>query len=695
MDTLRRRMISVDAPDAPVDRSLFVAVDVGGTFTDLVVYDSQDGAVAFAKVGSTPDAPARAVFDALEAAEVSLPRTRLIAHGSTVGTNALLTRRLARTAVITTDGFRDVHEIRRGDREHLWDAYRDPPGPYVARRHRLEVPERVDHAGRVVRPLDVERARQIASIVARRGYESVAICFVNAHVYPDHEAEMARIVADQTEGVLISCSSEVAPQIFEHERTTTTVVNACLAPIVERYLGDLEANLRERGYPGDVLVLHSGGGVMTAAAMSRLAARIAKSGPAAGAIAMAAVAREAGLSEAIGLDIGGTSSDVSMMTAGQLAMSEESSVEFGQTILFPSVDVLTIGAGGGSIAWLDEGGALRSGPDSAGAWPGPACYGFGGERATTTDAELLLGRLGPASRLAGRIALDVDAARRVVGEQIAEPLGIPVHEAAAAIITVATARVAEALRLVSIRRGLDPRDYSLVAFGGAGPLLGADVALDLGLREVVVPPHPGLTSALGGLLLDLRHDLSRSWIGELQDADLGALAEAFLTLDSEALERMDTEGVARGEVRLERSLDLRYRGQWRSLSVGLASPTADALTDAVTHFHAEHARRYGYARPGSPIEIHVLRVSATGAVARPSLRALAAGGARGRPSNARANVWFPGGTLDTGVLDRAGLTPGDVLDGPMLIEQMDTTTVVPPGAKARVDERRNLRISRC
>jgi N-methylhydantoinase A len=688
-------MESIDAPDATVDRSLFVAVDVGGTFTDLVVYDDQGGGVAFAKVGSTPDAPARAVIDALEAAEVSPARMRLFAHGSTVGTNALLTRRLAHTAIITSEGFRDVHEIRRGDREHLWDAYLDPPGPYVTRRHRLEVPERVDHAGRVVRALDLERAREVAAIVARRGYESVAICFVNAHAYPGHEAEMARIVADHTKGVHVSCSSQVAAQIFEHERTATTVVNACLAPIVERYLGDLQAHLRERGYAGDVLVLHSGGGVMTAAAMSRFAARIAKSGPAAGAIAMAAVARAAGVSEAIGLDIGGTSTDVSMLTAGELGMAEESSVEFGQTILFPSVDVLTIGAGGGSIAWLDEGGALRSGPDSAGAWPGPACYGLGGERPTTTDAELLLGRLGPGSRLAGRISLDVQAAELAVGRWIGEPLGISAREAAAAMVTVATAQVAEALRLVSMRRGLDPRGYSLVAFGGAGPLLGVEVALELGLREVIVPPHPGLTSALGGLLLDLRHDLSRSWIGEVEDADLGALGGAFKDLESEALERLAAEGVAPGQVDLACALDLRYRGQWRSLSIELGGPVSTGLTQAVARFHAEHARRYGYARPGAPVEIHTLRVSATGAVARPPLSALASHSASGRPSSRRAGVWFPSDELDTPVLDRAALASGDAIEGPALIEQMDTTTLVPPGTRAEVDERRNLRISRC
>ncbi|HWF53064.1 MAG TPA: hydantoinase/oxoprolinase family protein [Solirubrobacteraceae bacterium] len=688
-------MVAVSAPDVPRTRSLFVAVDVGGTFTDLIAYDAADGLVAFAKVGSTPEAPARAVLEALATAGVPPDRMRLFIHGSTVGTNALLTRRLAHTAIVTTEGFRDVHEIRRGDREHLWDAYDDPPGPYVARRHRLEVAERVDHAGRVVRALDTAQAHQIAALVKRRGYESVAVCFVNAHMHPDHEAEMARIIAAAADGTHVSISSEVAPQIFEHERTATTVVNACLAPIVERYLTELQQGLRDRDYDGDVLVAHSGGGVMTAAAMARFAARIAKSGPAAGAIGMAAVAREVGVTDAIGLDIGGTSTDVSMMSAGRLAMSEESSVEFGQTILFPSVDVLTIGAGGGSIAWLDEGGALRSGPQSAGARPGPACYGLGGTRPTTTDAALLLGRLGSDTRLAGRVSLDANAAARAVATCVGAPLGISPREAAAAIVTVATAQIAEALRLCSIRRGLDPRDYALVAFGGAGPLLGAEVALDLGLREVIVPTHPGLTSALGGLLLDLRHDLSRSWIGEVESTDLRVLAEAFATLEAEARERLAAEGVDPAETVLERAVDLRYRGQWRSLSVGLDTPVQDELAAAVARFHTEHARRYGYARPGAPVEIHTLRVGATGAMPRPSLATLTVGGSVTRAPRRRADVWFPDGELTTAVIDRASIAPGDLVAGPALIDQMDTTTVVPPGTEARVDERWNLRIARC
>jgi N-methylhydantoinase A len=688
-----------DAPDVPVEESLSVAVDVGGTFTDLVVYDARGGIVGFAKVRSTPDAPARAVLDVLDRAEIAAGRMRLFVHGSTVGTNALLTRRLARTAIITTEGFRDVHEIRRGDREHLWDAYRDPPPPLVARRHRLEVPERVDHAGRVVRELDLDAARPVASIVAQRGYESVAICFVNAHAAPEHEAQMAALVAEAAGAIHISTSSEVAPQIFEHERTSTTVVNACLAPIVGRYLDELADALGRRGYDGDVLVAHSGGGVMTAAAMTRLPARIAKSGPAAGAVAMAAVAREAGALDAIGLDVGGTSSDVSMMTGGRLAMSEESSVEFGQTILFPSVDVLTVGAGGGSIAWLDEGGALGSGPQSAGARPGPACYGLGGGQPTTTDAELLLGRLGADTRLAGDVALDAAAAALVIRAVIADPLGLSVREAAAAIVTVATAQIAEALRLVTIRRGVDPRDYALVAFGGAGPLLGAEVALDIGLREVIVPSHPGLTSALGGLLLDLRHDLSRSWIGEADGADVDALADAFAELESAACDRLAAEGVAVADVVLTGALDLRYRGQWRSLSVELELPVASELEPALARFHAEHARRYGYARPGGAVEIHALRLSATGTVARPSVAMLASsgaasGGAASRPRR-RDGVWFATGEHDCPVLDRAALVVGDAIEGPALVEQMDTTTVVPPGTCATVDESMNLRIRRC
>jgi N-methylhydantoinase A len=674
-------------------RPLRVAVDIGGTFTDLVVEDAAAGRVRFVKVGSTPDAPARAVLEALARAEVPLDQVGLFAHGSTVATNALLTRRLAHTALITTEGFRDVHEIRRGDREELWDAYRDPPGPYVRRRHRLEVRERVGHDGAVITPLDLDAARAVARTVARRGYDSVAVCFVNAYAHAGHEQEMARLLADEAPSVHVSCSSEVAPVIFEHERTSTTVVTACLAPIVSRYLADLQASLRERGFKGDVLVLHSGGGVMTARAMARAAGRIAKSGPAAGAIAMAELARACGIEHAIGVDIGGTSSDVSIMTAGELGSAEETTVEFGYPIQFPSIEVLTVGAGGGSIAWIDDGGALRSGPDSAGAAPGPACYGRGGELPTTTDAQAVLGRLGEDSLLGDRIGVDVEAARAAIASHIAGPLGLDVTRAAAAILAVAEASVAEALRLVSIRRGLDPRDYALVAFGGAGPLMGAAVAADVGLREVIVPIRPGLTSALGGLLLDLRHDVTRSWIRDAEHVEVDELAGVLAALEEEAFELVLAEGATRSRVELVRALDLRYRGQWRSLTVPVAAPVAASLASTLARFHAEHERRYAYARPGAPVELHGVRVSAVGHMPRPDLFALAAGDEQTGGRRSRRPVIFGGRTWTSEVLDRAVLQPGEVYEGPLVVEQMDATALVPPGAVMRVDELHNLRIA--
>jgi N-methylhydantoinase A len=680
-------------PKRVLSKPFRIAVDIGGTFTDLVLHDVAGGTVEFVKVSSTPDAPARAVLEALDQSAVDPEKVGLFAHGSTIGTNALITRDLPPTALITTEGFRDVHEIRRGDRDDLWDAYRDPPPPYIRRRHRLEVPERIDYEGRVVSGLDLGAARRVASIVSRRGYESVAVCFVNAHTNGEHEREMARILADAAPAVAISLSSEVSPTIFEHERTSTTVINACLRPRVTRYLEDLEASLAERGYEGDVLVLHSGGGVMTARSISRLAARIAKSGPAAGAVAMSTMSRACGLENAIGVDIGGTSADVSIMSDGELHMTDETSVEFGYPILFPGVDVATIGAGGGSIAWVDDGGSLRNGPLSAGAEPGPACYGRGGTLPTNTDAQLVLGRLGSDTVLAGRLRLDLDAAAAAIEEHVARPLGLATADAAQAMLAVAEANVGDAIRLATIKRGRDPRRYVLIAAGGAGPLMGAAIAGELGVSEVVVPVRPGLCSALGGLLLDLRHDGFRSWFQNIDELQHDELAAVYRGLEDELLARLAAEHVPQAQVEVRRSLDLRYRGQWRSLSIEIETPLTTGLAGALERFHVEHQRAYSYARPGAAVEVHGVRVEALGRVSHLELADLAPPPGRdpeAAPERSRDAV-FGGRVWRTPVLAREALdsTP---CAGPVLIEQADSTTVVPPGWSAQVDGIGHLRL---
>src|SRR5438128_8388738 len=451
--------------------SLRVAVDVGGTLTDICILDEAGGGIEVGKVPSTSD-PIDAVVAGVVDAGIDLRDVVVFSHGTTVATNALITRNLPPAAMVTTRNFRDVIEIRRGTKADLWDAYDDVAPPYIRRRDRFEVTERVDHAGEVVTPLDEEDARRVAALVRRRGVRTIAVCFVNAYANPAHELRMREILEEELPGVTVSTSAEVLPEIFEHERFSTTVANAVLSPLISGYVSRLQDRLSSQGYEGDLLLLHSGGGVMTPKLAQQFAVRLAASGIAAGAIASRHIATLCGYPNAIGFDMGGTSTDVSLVYEGEERLTKEWFVEYGYPICFPSIEVLTIGAGGGSFAWIDEAGSLRNGPHSAGATPGPACYGRGNERPTNTDANLVLGRLGE-ELIGGAMTLDRGAAERAIAAYIAEPLGLELVEAADAILRVANANMADALRLISIRRGYDPPELCLVAVGGAGPLHGA------------------------------------------------------------------------------------------------------------------------------------------------------------------------------------------------------------------------------
>ena len=472
-----------------------VAVDVGGTFTDICVLSRDSGELRVAKVPSTSD-PIEGVLAGVREAEVDLDGVALFSHGTTVATNALLTRRFPPAAMVTTKGFRDVIEIRRGTRDDLWDAYADVAPPPIPRRRRFEVAERTDYAGNVLEELDEDGARELAKLLERHEVETIAVCFINSFANPKNERRMAEILEEELPDVRVSTSSEVVPEIFEHERFSTTIANAVLQPLVGRYVTELNNELKEGGYDGDLLILHSGGGVMTPETADRWAVRLAGSGIAAGAIASRHIAGLCDFENAIGLDMGGTSTDISLVYEGEARTTNEWSVQYGYPILFPSIEVLTIGAGGGSLAWLDDAGSLRNGPQSAGADPGPACYGQGGDEATNTDANVVLGRLGN-ELIAGAMTLDEEAAASAVRERVAEPLGLSVEDAAEAVLEVANANMADAIRLISVRRGYDPREFALVCFGGAGPLHGAALARELSIPTVLVPPNPGTTSALG------------------------------------------------------------------------------------------------------------------------------------------------------------------------------------------------------
>jgi N-methylhydantoinase A len=667
---------------------LRIAVDIGGTFTDVYVFNEHTGEASIAKTSSTPD-PIDGFMAGLSESGVDLDDVTLIVHGTTVATNALITRRLPRTAMICTEGFRDVIEIRRGNRDDLWDVYKDVASPYVPRRDRLNVPERIDATGTIRKPLDEEHAREVARILRKRDVAAVAVCFMNSFMNDAHERRMKEILQHELPGVPVTTSSEVLPEIFEHERFSTTVANAALRPVAGDYCARLDERLKESGYKQDLLLLHSGGGVMTAKGAYDFPARLAGSGIAAGAIASRHIATQCGYPNSIGLDMGGTSCDVSLAYEGESRVTKDWFVEFGYPIRFPSIEVLTIGAGGGSLAWIDEAGSLRNGPQSAGSNPGPACYGKGNVVPTNTDANVVLGRLG--TRLAGgQVVLDATLAEEAVRKSAAEPFGMSLHEAADAIVRLANANMADAVRLISIARGYDPRDFALVAFGGAGALHGAALAQELSIPVVIVPPNPGVTSALGCLLVDVQHDFAESFMHPAEAVDTSDLAERFAHLEAEALERLALEGVARDGIVFQRSVDMMYRGQWRSLAVPL-SGDVDGIGKLIDNFHELHEREYNYRRDDAPVDIYRLNLKATGAVPKAEL-------AVRKPTSSSLpepveyrSVWFDGTQpTKTPVYHRPDISAGSTFAGPAIIDQVDSTTVVPPGFKVEVDSRLNI-----
>jgi len=666
-----------------------VAVDVGGTFTDVCIMDEETGQIRIEKTPSTPDDPMRAIMTGVSDAKVDLSEVTMFSHGTTVATNALITRKLPRVAMVCTEGFRDVVEIRRSNKEDLWDTYKDVAKPYIPRRDRLTVKERVDAAGKILQSLDEEEARRVATILKKRDVKAVAVCFINSYVNGENEVRMRSILRELMPDVHISISSEIMPEIFEHERFSTTMVNAVVSPVVVDYVSRLSEKLAEGGYNRDLLLLHSGGGVMTPASVKDFAARLAGSGIAAGAIASRFIGNLCGYENSIGFDMGGTSTDVSLTYRGESTVTKDWYIEYGYPIRFPSIEVLTIGAGGGSLAWKDEGGSLRNGPQSAGAYPGPACYSNGNEVATNSDANVVLGRLGY-SLAGGDITLDPALAEKAVRETVAEPFGMELHEAAEAIIDVANANMANAVRLLSISRGHDPRDFALIAFGGAGALHGAAVAKELSIPVVIVPPNPGVTSAMGCLLVDIQHDFSDSFMADAATTTAKDLEAAFSKIEKEAVTRLRHEGVAPEDTVLQRSVEMMYQGQWRSLSVSAPS-NITSTKDLVNGFHNEHEREYNFRREDAPVSIFRVGVKATGVVQKAKLPSFEVVKHAPEPSGTRA-VWFKGEKCEAAVYDRAQMKAGAEFTGPAIVEQVDSTVVVPPKATAKVDQYMNILI---
>jgi N-methylhydantoinase A len=651
--------------------------------------DEDTGQIRIEKTPSTPDDPMRAIMTGVSDAKVDLSQVTMFSHGTTVATNALITRKLPRTAMVCTEGFRDVVEIRRSNKEDLWDTYKDVAKPYIPRRDRLTVKGRIDAAGKVIAELDEDEARRVAEILKRRDVKAIAVCFINSYVNGAHERRMKEILQEVLPDVHVSISSQIMPEIFEHERFSTTMVNAAVSPVVVDYVSRLNDKLSDGGYARDLLLLHSGGGVMTPASVKDFAARLAGSGIAAGAIASRFIGNLCGYENSIGFDMGGTSTDVSLAYQGESTVTKDWYIEYGYPIRFPSIEVLTIGAGGGSLAWKDEGGSLRNGPQSAGAMPGPACYSNGNEVATNSDANVVLGRLGT-SLAGGDITLAPKLAEQAVRDTVAEPFGMELHEAAEAIIDVANANMANAVRLLSITRGYDPRDFALVAFGGAGALHGAAVAKELSIPIVIIPPNPGVTSAMGCLLVDIQHDFSDSFMAEAATTKPEDLETAFAKIETEAVERLRHEGVAAKDTVLQRTVEMMYQGQWRSLAVS-APAKVTSTSDLVDGFHDQHEREYNFRREDAPVSIFRVGVKATGVVPKAELPSYEVIKNTPKPIGQR-DVWFKAKRCKTDVYDRASFTAGAEFSGPAIVEQVDATVVVPPNTSASVDQYMNILI---
>jgi len=661
-----------------------IGIDIGGTFIDIVVADA--GAIHLVKVPSTPEVPENGVLNGLraliESGTIVPRRVRRIAHGSTVATNALLEGTWAKTALVTTRGFRDVVEIGRQNRPSLYDLSVERPPAIVPRDLRFEVTERIDASGCVLTPLDLNEVRGLVPLLRERGVRAVAVVLLFSYLNPAHERAVGRLLSDALDcPVTLSC--DVLPEFREYERTSTTVVCAALRPVVGDYLGRLERGAARVGLPRRWQIMQSSGAVTSAGNAQEEPARILLSGPAGGVEGARAVGRLCGETNLITMDMGGTSCDVALVLDGRVGRTSAGDVG-GYPVALRMTEIHTIGAGGGSIAWIDRGGALRVGPQSAGAQPGPACYGRGGERATITDAHLVLGHLLPDAPLGGLERLDEEAAREAVAE-IADRLGIGIEEAALGMLEVADAAMERAIRVISVERGHDPREFSLLAFGGAGPLHAVSIARRLSIPCVIVPAAAGVLSAFGLLAAEIGREGSRSLVRPISRVDLAEANEIIGELRASAGAALRAEGIDPGLIRHAVSVDLRYVGQSHEINLGILGEQLDgvALSGVLDAFHRTHEARFGHAAPEEDIELVTVRVRSIAPPEPLDLERIDRGTCRAPRS---AASWFDRkGPVPTQVIDRRRLTDGETFDGPAILLGDDATLVVPPGARARAD----------
>ena len=670
-------------------------VDVGGTFTDVVLVDTESNEIEVRKVPSTPDDPSEGVIEGLTDAGGHAAELDFLAHGTTVATNGLLQHDGAVTGMITTKGFRDILHIARHQRPQHYSIYQDVPWQdhaLVLRRHRKVVTERIGPSGEVLEPLDEAAVEQVARELRDSGVESIIIGFLNSYRNALHEERAREIVEQVHPSAFVTTSADIFPQFREYERFTTAAINGFIGPKIRSYINSLSKRLADAGIVAELRLMRSNGGVVTSEVASRLPATLLLSGPAAGVLAGSRIGELQGRKSVITFDMGGTSADIGIVTPrGIIEATARDTWIAGFPILIPMLDVHAVGAGGGSISYVDGGGAFRVGPRSAGARPGPVCYGQGGTEPTVTDANLVLGRLRADHFLGGAMSIDPQLAEAAMAD-LGEQLELSAVEAAAGVVTIVNHNMANAIRSRTIQKGHDPRKFTLVAFGGAGPLHAAEMARSLGIPEVLVPVHPGITSAVGLLSTDLKYDLIKNEFMLDSGTDLEALNTDFATLDGDARAQLSRDGISDADMDIAHFADCRYVGQGYELRVPMPRGELNEQSMAAfwSDFHRLHQEEYGHAFPNNPIELVNIRVVATGAMPKtPSFRAPTSGSLE-EATYGKTPVYFPGGDglkqHGTRLYDRAALPAGARVNGPAIVLELDSTVVVPPGSAAEVLE---------
>ncbi len=670
-----------------------VSADIGGTFTDLVFYDKLTGAYEQGKTLTTPRNLSDAIMKGISEKIDDYGEIDFFVHGTTAGLNAFLERKGARVALMTTKGFRDVYEIGRGNRKDMYSLSFKKPTPLISRQDIFEVDERILYDGTVQKALVEESVAEAVREIRRKGYESVAVCLINAYVNPVHEIEMKKIIQKSLPEISISLSNKVAREWREYERTSTTVINAYIAPIVEKYLKLLEDRISRKGFKEIVHVMQSGGGVITSSVAKEIPIQTLLSGPVGGAVGNSCFSETVKYGNFIGVDMGGTSYDVSMIIDGKPDVSMETNLE-GFPVLTPMINIHTIGAGGGSIAWIEAGG-LRVGPVSAGSEPGPACYGRGGKKPTITDANVVLGRIDPEGFLGGKMVLEKNAAAEAV-KGIADELKLTVEETAEGICKIADSKMAEAIRQLTIRKGIDPREFVLVPFGGAGPMHACLTAEELGIETVMVPEMPGIFSAWGMLQCDIRQDAVRTLKSTINKDLIESIRQKYHEMQDEVLLMLKQQNIGEEQSEYQRIADVRYLGQEYTVRVQLEPGilTENSLNKLCRDFHEQHYKIYGHSNPGGEVEIVNIRLVGIGRLEQiPEKKAEKLVNTKPRCRKTGTAIFY-GKEFETRVYLRDNLKPGQKFDGPAIIEEFTCTTVVPPGYRVGIDGYRNIIIAK-